>query len=43
MLVFPRVLVPFGGLNGRAGHDASRRGGVQVGWDALPQGMPWWA
>jgi hypothetical protein len=38
--VFPRGLVPFGGLKGRAGHDASRRGGVQVGWDALPQGRP---
>jgi hypothetical protein len=40
VLVFPRVLVPCVGLKGRAGHDASRRGGVQVGWDALPQGMP---
>jgi hypothetical protein len=39
VLVFPRVLVQFVGLKGSAGHDASRRGGVQVGLDALPQGM----
>jgi hypothetical protein len=37
---FPCVLVQFVCLKGGAGHHASRRGCVQVGLDALPQGMP---
>ena len=39
MLFFPRVLVQFVGLKGRARHNLSRGGRVEVGLDALPQGM----
>jgi hypothetical protein len=37
--LFPGVLVPLVGLKGCAGHHSGRGGGVQVGLDALPQGM----
>jgi hypothetical protein len=36
---FPRVVVELVGLKGRARHDLSRGGIVDVGLDALPSGM----
>jgi hypothetical protein len=39
VLFFRRVLVQFVCVNGGARHDISRRGSVQLGLDALPQGM----
>jgi hypothetical protein len=37
--LFPRALIQFIGLKGRATHYLGRRGLVHVGLDALPQGI----
>jgi hypothetical protein len=39
VLVFPGVLVELVRLTGGAGHHAGRRGRVEVGLEALPQGL----
>jgi hypothetical protein len=39
VLCFPGVLVEFVCLKGRTGHHGGRRRHVQVGLEALPQGM----
>jgi hypothetical protein len=39
VLFFPRVLVQLVGLKSGAGHDIGRRGLIEVGLEALPQGM----
>lgn len=39
VLLFPRILVPFVRLKGRAGHQVGWRGRMQMGLETLPQGM----
>jgi len=39
VLGFPRVLIELIGLKGGARHDPGGRGRVQIGLDALPEGM----